>query len=93
MMEIVIDHLAKEVLDSADISQYYIKLYYLRSGWCPGMQMEFAENINDHFEVFEEEGYKIAIEKDTMKRYDYFEIKYSNKAGQEGFYPHVEKNK
>ncbi|MDO5457234.1 MAG: hypothetical protein Q4F26_02730 [Atopococcus tabaci] len=57
------------------------------------MQMEFAENINDHFEVFEEEGYKIAIEKDTMKRYDYFEIKYSNKAGQEGFYPHVEKNK
>lgn len=55
--------------------------------------MEFAENINDHFEVFEEEGYKIAIEKDTMKRYDYFEIKYSNKAGQEGFYPHVEKNK
>lgn len=54
--------------------------------------MEFAESINDQFEVFERESYQIAIEKDTLKRYDYFEIKYNNQSGQEGFYPHVEKS-
>lgn len=51
--------------------------------------MEFDESIDESYEVFELDGYKIAINKDIIDSYDYIEIKYSDNFIQRGFYPNI----
>lgn len=54
-----------------------------------GMQLEIVEEIEDDYEVFEVDGYQIAIEEATMRMFDYFEIKYNAQFVKEGFYPSI----
>lgn len=51
--------------------------------------MVFEEEVDDEYEVFDVEGYKMAIEKDILGDYDYIEIKHSNNFIQQGFYPNI----
>lgn len=51
--------------------------------------MEFDESIEENYEVYQVDGYKIGIDKDLLNQYDYFEVKYSNNFIQKGFYPSI----
>ncbi len=51
--------------------------------------MEFEEEIDDKYKLYEVDGYKIAVEKDMREDYDYIEIKYSDNFLQKGFYPNI----
>ncbi len=51
--------------------------------------MVFEEEVDDEYEVFDVEGYKMAIEKDILGDYDYIEIKHSDNFIQQGFYPNI----
>lgn len=51
--------------------------------------MEFDENIDESFKVYEVDGYKIAIAKDILDSYEYIEVKYSDNFIQRGFYPNI----
>lgn len=51
--------------------------------------MEFDEEIDEKYKLYEVDGYKIAIEKDIEGDYDYIEIKYSDNFIQKGFYPNI----
>ena len=88
-MEVRIHELAKEKLDQLDLKDQYLKVYYGGFGWMTGMQLEIVDEIEDNYEVFEVDGYKIAIEDRTMRMFDYFEIKYNAQFVKEGFYPSI----
>ena len=88
-MEVRIHELAKEKLDQLDMKDQYLKVYHGGFGWMSGMQLEIVDEIEDNYEVFEVDGYKIAIEDRTMRMFDYFEIKYNAKSVKEGFYPSI----
>ncbi len=51
--------------------------------------MAFEENIGEKYEVYEVAGFKVGIEKDLLKQYDYIEIKYGDSFVQRGFYPSI----
>ncbi len=51
--------------------------------------MAFDENIDEKYEVYEVDGFKVAIEKDLLKQYDYVEIKHGDSFVQRGFYPSI----
>lgn len=88
-MEVVVNELAKEKMEDRNLKNKYIKLYYCGFGWTAGLQMEFDEDIDEKYKVYEVDGYKIGIDKDILDDYDYIEIKYSDNFIQKGFYPSI----
>ena len=88
-MKLKINPDAKIKLEEKNLKDQYIKLFYCGFGWTAGLQMVFEEEVDDEYEVFDVEGYKIAIEKDILGDYDYIEVKYSDNFIQKGFYPNI----
>lgn len=54
-----------------------------------GFQMEFDEEVDDNYEIYNSKGYKVAVEKKILKDNNYIEIKYSTNFISPGFYPSV----
>lgn len=88
-MEISINKLAKEKLEEENLKDKYMKIFYKGFGWTAGLQMDFEEKVDENYKVYEVEGYKIAVDKELLDEYDYFEIKYSDNFIHQGFYPNI----
>lgn len=88
-MEVVVNKLAKEKLKELNLQDKYIKVYFCGFGWLAGLQMEFDDEIDEKFKVYEVDGYKICIDQGLLGQYDYIEIKYSDNFVQRGFYPNI----
>lgn len=88
-MKLVISKLAKEKLKEENLEDKYIRLFYSGFGWTAGLQMEFEEELDNNYKVYQVDAYKIGIEKNIIDDYDYIEIKYSDNFIQKGFYPNI----
>lgn len=52
--------------------------------------MVFEDKVDEEeYKIYEVDGYKIAINKDLFKDYDYIEIKHSDNFLQQGFYASI----